>query len=89
MCLSGFRLLGLSPSAVRRSGCYFGPHTTFSGSLFSLAALATLLNAPTLAQQKQGKLVGPELAILSVFALAGAAGDGISGIAAKAIVRLR
>ena len=48
-CLSGFRLLGLSRSAVRRSGCYFGPHT-FSGSLVSLAALAMLLNGPALAQ---------------------------------------
>jgi hypothetical protein len=29
MCLSGFRLFGLSPSAVRRCGCYSCPHLTF------------------------------------------------------------
>jgi hypothetical protein len=29
--LSGFRLLGLSPLPVRRSGYYFGLHATFSG----------------------------------------------------------
>ena len=36
-CLSGFRLFGLSRSAVRRYGCYLGLQTTFSGRPFGVA----------------------------------------------------
>ena len=52
-CFFGFRLRSLSPSEVRRSGCYFRLHTTFSGSGINGHALIAdrAHNQPSLERQ--------------------------------------